>query len=553
MNVKPAVKPRDAWKPIEASEWTEDKIRHLLRRSSWTARPADVSRLKRAGLDGAMDYLFKRASYPQPNPVIEAYADNADSALAAEFETAVEWAKGQSRWKEASAKIKNMSFRDPYARSIVIAHHRYQREETRKTTGKITTQFVSRADLKQRKYWADYGHEWLKIASRPQNSAFEKLNLFLQNICVVNFSSIREQSDFMADIHNHHRSLRDHFFGSYPEMIKKMYKTRGMGKMLDIIGSTKANPNENFARELQELFVLGVDRGYSEDDIKEAAKAFTGYVPNPELNPYTLEKEAEELTLNPKLHDDGRKRIFGRARNYDGDAVVDLVFTKEGAETHLARELSHEFLIEGGLPDEYLEPLGKAWRKADFNVYWLFETFFKSRLFYDLAFRGQIYKSPFQFYLGALQDLGLQVEPTSAIVGELDFLGQSFADPPDVNGWNGGAFWMNNGTINGRRIIIDRLFSEDGFRRGMKMKKGGAGNYTVSSESIREYLKSAGDRSDQEIVGHFITYLLSITPNDDYTVPLQEHFARASDDEDRVVRLKQIIQAILQSQYYQVC
>ncbi|NOY00126.1 MAG: DUF1800 domain-containing protein [Verrucomicrobia bacterium] len=553
MKLKPAVTPRDAWKPIDASEWSEDKIRHLLRRASWTARPADVTRLKRAGLEGAMEYLFKRSSYPQPHPVIEAYADNADKALAPEFEVAVEWAKTQNRYKAQVGKIKEMSFRDPYARKIVIAHHAYQRNETRKATGKFTTMFVSRPDMAQRKYWADYGHEWLKIASRPQNSAFEKLNLFLQNICVVNFSSIRTQTDFMADIHNHHRVLRDNFYNSYTEMIKKMYKTNGMGRMLDIIGSTKSNPNENFAREVQELFVLGVDRGYDEDDIKEASKAFTGYVRNPDLNPYTLKKGDEELMLNPKLHDDSRKRVYGRARNYDGDAVVDLVFTKEGAETNLARELSHEFLVEGGLPDEYLEPLGKAWRQADFNVFWLIETFFKSRLFYDLAFRGQIYKSPFQFYLGALQDLGLQVEPTSTIVGELDFLGQSYADPPDVNGWNGGAFWMNNGTINGRRIIVDRLFSEDGFRRGMKVSKAGAGKYTVTNESIKGYLEASGDRSDAEIVNHFITYLLPITPNDEYTVPLQEHFSRASDEKDRVVKLKQIIQAILQSQYYQVC
>lgn len=553
MNLKPAVSPRDAWRSIDASEWTDDKIRHLLRRASWTARPADVARLQRAGLDGAMEYIFKRAAYPEPHPVIDAYADNADQALSSEFETAVEWAKSQARWKEDAAKIKNISFRDPYAWQIVKAHHAFQREETRKATGKFTTMFVGRPDLNQRKYWSDYGLEWLKIASRPQNAGFEKLNLFLQNVCVVNLSSIRNQDDYLADIHNHHRVLRDNFFGNYPDMIKGMYKTNGMGRMLDIIGSTAARPNENFARELQELFVLGVDRGYDEDDIKEASRAFTGYVRNPDINSYVLKKGEEELMLNPKLHDDERKKVYGRARKYDGDELVDLVFTKPSAETHLARELSHEVLVEGGLPDEYLEPLGKAWRQADFNVYWLLETFFKSKLFYDPVFRGQIYKSPFQFYLGLLQDLGLQVEPTTAIVGELDFLGQPFADPPDVNGWNGGAFWMNNGTINGRRLIVNRLFAGGDYRRGMKMSSTGAGNYAVTNESIAAFIAASGSRSDAEIVSHFITYLLPITPNDEYTVPLQEHFAKADGEEDRVTRLKQIIQAILQSQYYQIC
>lgn len=210
---------------------------------------------------------------------------------------------------------------------------------------------------------------------------------------------------------------------------------------------------------------MGVDNGYDEDDIKEAAKAFTGYVIDPSISPYSVETGQAELILDPERHDQTHKRVFGRSRDYDGDGIVDLVFDRPESQTYLPRQLSHHCLVDGGLPDEYLKSLGQGWAQAGFNIYWLIETFFMSKIFYDPVFRGQIYKGPFQFYLGLLQDLGLQVEPSPEILRELEYLGQPFADPADVNGWDGGAFWMNNGTINARRIVIERLFSGS-YRRG---------------------------------------------------------------------------------------
>ena len=554
MNLKPSVTPREAWEPINETQWTEDNIRHLLRRASWTARPVDVRRLKAAGLDGSMDYIFKNALYPEPHPVIEDFVNKIDEEISGdEINAAIEWAGAQPRWKDSAAKIQKKSYRDPYVRPIVIAHHNYQRAESGRNAngGANLPQFESR--FGQRESWTKYAHEWLKVASSPQNSGFEKINGFLQNILVVNLDSLRNIPDYLAHIHNHQRILRDNTFESYRDIIKRMYKGRGMGYMLDVIGSTKARPNENFAREVQELFVLGVDRGYTEDDIKEACKAFTGYVADPSLNPYAMKKGDQELVLDPAQHNTDRKRVFGRSRDYDGDAIVDLIFEKEEAETYLPNMFSHYFLVENGLPEEYLEPLGREWRENDFNFFWLVETFFKSKLFYDPVFRGQIYKSPFQFYLGLLQDLGLQVEPTIEIVRELDYLGQSYSNPPDVNGWDGGAFWMNNGTINSRRIIVDRMFTGD-YRRGMKGTTGttGAENYTVSDDTIRQFI-TAGGKSSVEVVTHFITYLLPFDPGTAFTTPLFDHYNAAEDDDAKVTALKNVILAILQSQYYQIC
>lgn len=549
--IKIGLRPDNAWKPIDPSAWTEANIRHLLRRASWTARPVDVKGLLNAGPKGMMDYLFGRTSYPEPHPVIDEYASHVDEGLRAEFETAMTWARSEPQWKDKAAKVEQVAYRDPYARAIVIAHHDMLRAKAR-ASGDTRLGFQQfRSRFNQQDYWSKYALEWLKTASTPRNSATEKFNLLLQNVLVVNQRSIGQGDDYLADLHNFQRVIRDNCFGDYPTLIKRMFKTKAMGRMLDILGSTKARPNENFAREVMELFTMGVDRGYDEDDIKEAARAFTGYVVDPSLNPYTLPKGRDELILDPNLHDQDKKRVFGRGRDYNGDGIVDLIFTKPEAELHLLRHLTHEYLIEGGLSDDYLKPLGAAWRKNGFNLRWLLETFLLSQIFHDPQFRGQIYKSPFQFYLGLLQDLGLQVEPSTDIVREMDFLGQRFADPPDVNGWDGGAFWMNNGTINGRRIIVERLFSGS-YRRGIMTTAAGAANFVVTDDLLRQFLKSQ-PRTDDEIVGHFLTYFVAVDTHEAFSNPLRQHLAAATTEDAKVTALRQVILAVLQSQYYQIC
>ena len=547
----PNLNPQSAWRPITDAQWTEDNIRHLLRRASWTARPAEVTRLAKMAPGDAIDHLFKRAQYPASHPVVNEYADKVDEGIADEIDDAIAWAKTQPRYKDHVARIKTKSYRDPHLAAVVTAHYNMLRSEARRTgqPNKFRAQFENRFD--QRESWQDYAHEWLKIANRPQNSAFEKANLFLQNVWVVNLGSVRNTDNYLADIHNHHNVIRHNFYENYPDFCKRAYKTRGMGNMLDITISTKNRPNENFARELMELFTLGVDNGYTEDDIKEIAKAFTGYKPDPDLSPYLKEPGQDELVLNPSLHDTSRKKVYGRSRDYTGDDIVDLIFTKEEVEVFLPTELCKFYLSDDEIPGEYAKALGREWRNNDFNLYWLFKTFFTSQLFYADSVRGRIFKSPNQFYLGLLQDLGLQVEPTTAVVRELDYLGQPFADPPDVNGWNGGAFWMNNGTINARRLIAKRVFSQD-YRRGMKTTDTGGVNYTVSDEMLGGFLDSSG-KQGREVVDHFITYLLPVRPKEAYTEALQSHFAAASGKEEQVAALKQAIMAILQSQYYQVC
>ena len=102
--VKYAIRPDDAWKRIDATAWTEANIRHLLRRASWTARPVDVKGLLKAGPGGMMEYLYSRATYPDPNPVIDEYATHVDEGLGSEFDVAIEWAKADPKWKERACK-----------------------------------------------------------------------------------------------------------------------------------------------------------------------------------------------------------------------------------------------------------------------------------------------------------------------------------------------------------------------------------------------------------------------------------------------------------------
>jgi uncharacterized protein (DUF1800 family) len=549
--LKIPLQPAHAWMPIAPAQWTEATVRHLLRRAAWTARPADVKELVKSGPGGLMEHLYGRAEFPHPHPILEEYVEAVDKGLEAEIPQALSWAATQDEWKERAERIKAPSYRDPHARAVMLAYDAHQRELARERgdSGRAFTELRQR--FKQQEYWTRYALEWLKTASTPRHSAMEKFNLFLQNVLVVNVRSLDGAPDFMADIHNFHRVIRENCFGPYPVLVQRMYKTAAMGRMLDLVGSTKGSPNENFAREVMELFTLGVSRGYDEDDIKEAAKAFTGYVIDPESNPYIPRPGQDELVLDPTKHDDSRKRVLGRSSRLDGDGVIHAIFNKPDAEKHLLRHLTHEYLVEGGLPDDYLEPLGKEWRRHDFDLKWLLETFLLSRIFHHPLFRGRLYKSPFQFYLGLIQDLGLQVETGTEIVREMDYLGQRFADPPDVNGWDGGAFWMNNGTINARRIIVERLFAGSS-RGGPATAMAGAASYIVTDDMLRAFIEGQ-PRTDAEMSGHFLTYFVAVEVGPAVAQPLEAHLAAATPGPAKVAALREVIRAILQSQYYQVC
>lgn len=390
--------PAEAWQPLPAAQWDEAAARHLLQRVGFSATPAEIARALKDGLQPTLKrYFGQMPAFPKPKLIAELEAD------APEF-------------------FRRISQGDPGQKRLAAQD---ARERSREALGDLTI-------------------KWLDLASRPENSPAEKWLLFLSDVWVVSVEKVKNS----ALIHQHQDLIRRFALGRAPALAKAMSRSPAMVVYLDLQQSQREAPNENFARELFELFTLG-EGNYTEADIKQAARAFTGY-----------RQRAGQFVYRPRQHDAGRKTIFGHSGNFTGDDVIDLVFQQRAAGAFLPREMIRFYLSDTPLPAAYTDALGAAWARGGHSLGGLAVTFFGSRAFFAGEFRDNFIKGPVQFYLGLLQDLDLSVAPLPRrVLGALRQMGQMPFDPPNVRGWIGGRSWINSATLAVRRQVINALLS----------------------------------------------------------------------------------------------
>jgi hypothetical protein len=251
--------------------------------------------------------------------------------------------------------------------------------------------------------------------------------------------------------------LRTHALGRFGPFLQAMSKDGAMLVWLDSNSNLKGKPNENFARELMELFSLGVGH-YTEKDIREAARAFTGW-----------HTDGKGFLFNPWDHDDGPKTFMGRTGAWDGADVVRMVLEQPAAARFLVRKLYSCLISENTVPPyALLEPLCAAFRKSDYDIAGLVKTMLSSRHFYsDHAFRQKV-KGPVEYVLGAIQAVyrrekpglaTIQPLPLMAVVGRINAMGQQLFAPPNVKGWPGGRSWLNTSTLLERANFAAALVS----------------------------------------------------------------------------------------------
>jgi len=214
---------------------------------------------------------------------------------------------------------------------------------------------------------------------------------------------------------------------------------------LDLNSNVKGKPNENYARELMELFSLGVGH-YTEKDIREAARAFTGW-----------RTDGRNFTFDTRFHDDGPKSVLGQKGPWDGGDVVRIILEQPAVAQFMVRKL-YRFLVNetAAPPDALLEPLYQSFRKSDYDIRELVRTIAASRHFYsDHAFRQRI-KSPVEYILGSVQavyrrygdeEADYRPLPQRVLVAGLGAMGQELFTPPNVKGWPGGPTWLNTSTV----------------------------------------------------------------------------------------------------------
>ena len=341
----------------------------------------------------------------------------------------------------------------------------------------------------EREAYAAYGMEWLAFAREPAHSAQEKVVLFFQNVWVVAFQGLRSASA----LRDYHERIRGGLGGNYPDLCKSLARSPAMVRYLNLNQNRRGAPNENFARELFELFCLG-EGNYTEADVKEAARALTGFV---------LDGD-DTVRFVLRRHDAGPKTIFGERGAFDMEGLIDLIFRQPAAARFLPHELARFYLSEEGLPEELLSPLAESWRASGYSIPFLLRTFFSADFFFAERFRGNLIKSPIQFYLGLLQDLDLDVFPSPRLsLNPLRAMGQAFFNPPNVRGWVGGRQWINSATLAARAQLVNSLFEDPGRLRlnadeeaAVALAKAhGKGRFTVD----RPWLAELGRMDDAEL------------------------------------------------------
>ena len=269
----------------------------------------------------------------------------------------------------------------------------------------------------------------------------EKLTLFWHNHFATSLAKVQNPTLMFRQ----NCLLRKHALGRFGPLLQAISRDAAMLVWLDSNSNVKGKPNENYARELMELFSLGVGH-YTEKDIREAARAFTGW-----------RTDGVGFAFDARLHDDGPKTVLGQTGAWDGGDVVRIVLEQPAAARFLVRKLYHFLVSEKAVPpDSLLEPLCESFRKSDYDIAGLVRTILASRHFYsDHAFRQRI-KGPVEYVLGAVQavyrrygeeDADYRPLPQQVLVGRLGAMGQHLFAPPNVKGWPGGPSWLNTSTM----------------------------------------------------------------------------------------------------------
>ncbi|HTU69500.1 MAG TPA: DUF1800 domain-containing protein [Candidatus Baltobacteraceae bacterium] len=239
--------------------------------------------------------------------------------------------------------------------------------------------------------------------------------------------------------------FRQNALGNLHDLTIAVSKDPAMLLYLDNAENNKSHPNENYSRELMELFTLGLG-SYTEEDVRQSARAFTGW---------TIDRRTGEFTFNPRTHDDGTKTFLSRTGNFDGTDIVDIIYQQRACERFWAKSLLSAFVYNDPEP-ELVDEFANVISRNHFELAPSMSVLLRSNVFYSQRAYRALVKSPVEFVVGAHKSLDLAtiVEGTPQA---LRAMGQILFYPPNVAGWPGGANWLTSQMLIARENFIARI------------------------------------------------------------------------------------------------
>ncbi len=315
---------------------------------------------------------------------------------------------------------------------------------------------------------------WITEMLTTPSPLTERMTLFWHN----HFTSSLQKVRSSALIYRQNALLRQHALGNFATLLKAASKDPAMLVYLDSAVNRRGQPNENFAREVMELFTLG-EGHYAEQDIREAARAFTGW---------TLDADTGEFAWRPAMHDGGMKTVLGRSGEFRGEEVLDILLARPETASFVVNKLWKEFVSPDPEPAE-AKRIAAAFRDSGYDIKVALRALLVSDAFYAAKNRGTLVKSPVDLVIGTMRQFNVGYSDPLPLTLTLRALGQDLFSPPNVKGWPGGEAWINSTTLLARRQFLERLFRVDEARMQapmaeMQMRPNQQGNAGPNRERL---------------------------------------------------------------------
>jgi uncharacterized protein (DUF1800 family) len=325
---------------------------------------------------------------------------------------------------------------------------------------------------------------WVTEMLSTDQPLVERMTLFWHN----HFTSSIQKVRFVPSMYWQNVLFRREALGNFATLLREVARDPAMLIYLDGVRSVARQPNENFARELLELFTLG-EGHYTEADIRNAARAFTGW---------SIDRETGRFQNHAQLHDDGVKTFLGETGRFTGEDIVNILLRRPRTAETIVEKLWREFVSLKPEVGE-VKRLAAIFRDSGYEMKPLLRALFLSPAFRDPANRAALIKSPVELIVGSVRMLGLPVPEKTQLVRMMGALGQILFSPPNVKGWPGGESWITTNTLLLRQQFLRRIIEATTVSpmEGGSMMAAGAGRRMDRREQLpvegRSLRNSAGE------------------------------------------------------------
>jgi len=373
---------------------------------------------------------------------------------------------------------------------------------------------------------ADFLDWWVERMVRGEEPLRERMVLFWHG----HFTSSMQVVKSSYEMVQQNQLFRRHALGTFRELLHGVTRDPAMLLYLDNTSSKKSHPNENFARELLELYTLG-EGNYTEEDVKEVARAFTGW-----------SQSNGRFRIDERQHDRGKKSVLGTEKRLDGKDVVEILLRQEACAVHVAGALLAYF--EGCEPEPArLESYAATLRGSGYRIDGFLRRLFLDPEFYAPEKMAQRVSSPLDYLVGCARRLGVEPDPRLIVKGS-SLLGQRLFFPPSVRGWEGGRAWATGSSLLLRGALAGMLVGSVSGREllGELGARGAEGDApetrrlppdlrdlgkmeTLPRLNLTQRLSRGGAASDAELARGLVEEVLAVPASADLVHPAEERLA----------------------------